>query len=132
MTKIYRIVIQKNTMFNVELQANSRAEAISKAEKDIVDKCEFVIEKKDVSLLTKKVKICSNTDVFNVKDRLKALQSMKEKIDRTDLEGLAMIESLKLNKNNREEIEQTILEYCDDIIDIHTANSKINRLVKQK
>ena len=67
---------------------------------------------------------------MDIKNGLKEIKALRDKITRSDLQGIIMAKALKLNKDKTEEIENILLLFCDDELNINEAKRFLLDLVE--
>jgi hypothetical protein len=64
-----------------------------------------------------------------IKLKLRELKKISEELTRSDLQGLVMVEALKFNNQKQEEIENILLLFCDDELNINEAKRFLLELI---
>lgn len=65
----------------------------------------------------------------DIKDKLREIKKISKEVTRSDLQGIIFVESQKLNKNKRAEIEEIFLMFCDEELNINEAKRFLLELI---
>lgn len=70
----------------------------------------------------------SNCDSMTAK--LKGIKDLRDHVPRSDLQGIVMAKAMDIDKGHSREIEEIMLQYCDDVLSLDQAKYQIMEVLK--